>query len=216
MPTTDTKADIPWLGVIADDYTGAADVAGTLVNAGMRVVQAFGLPDPSIEVHDVDCIVVSLKTRSLPAPEAVEQSRAAARVLKAHGVRQLYFKYCSTFDSTPEGNIGPVADALRTEFVPDGQITVVAPGTPALGRTLYNGVLFAGTDLLQESSMRHHPLTPMTDSNVLRCLTTRWSPVDQASSEAWRQPGGSASHRNRHSPPGHRGQPQLSPAAAPR
>ena len=170
MLNTPTNALAPWLGVIADDYTGASDVAGTLVNAGMRVVQTFGVPDPAVQLHDVDCIVVSLKTRSLPAVEAVQQSLAAAHALTSRGVRQLYFKYCSTFDSTSEGNIGPVADALRSEFVPEGQITVVAPGTPALGRTVYNGVLFAGTDLLQESSMRHHPLTPMTDSNVLRLL----------------------------------------------
>ena len=170
MPNTQMKVDVPWLGVIADDYTGASDVAGTLVKAGMRVVQTFGIPHLSMQLHDVDCIVVSLKTRSVSATEAVEQSLAAAHALKSRGVQQLYFKYCSTFDSTAEGNIGPAADALRREFVPDGQITVVAPGTPALRRTVYNGVLFAGTDLLQESSMRHHPLTPMADSNVPRLL----------------------------------------------
>jgi uncharacterized protein YgbK (DUF1537 family) len=170
MSNTQMTANVPWLGVIADDFTGASDVAGTLVVAGMRVVQTFGIPDPSMQLHDVDCIVVSLKTRSVPAHKAIEQSLAAARALKSRGVQQLYFKYCSTFDSTPEGNIGPVADALRKEFVPAGQITVVAPGTPALRRTVYNGVLFAGTDLLQESSMRHHPLTPMTDSSVPRLL----------------------------------------------
>ena len=164
------EANVPWLGVIADDFTGASDVAGTLVGAGMRVVQTFGIPDPSVQLHDVDCIVVSLKTRSVPAAEAVKQSLAAAHALKSRGVQQLHFKYCSTVDSTPEGNIGPVADALPEEFVPAGQITVVAPGTPALRRTVYNGVLFAGTDLLQESSMRHHPLTPMTDSSVPRLL----------------------------------------------
>ncbi|MET4619645.1 uncharacterized protein YgbK (DUF1537 family) [Arthrobacter sp. 2762] len=178
MSATPTKANITWLGVIADDFTGASDVAGTLVSAGMRVVQTFGIPDASMQLHDVDCIVISLKTRSVPADEAVEQSLAAARALRSRGVQQLYFKYCSTFDSTPEGNIGPVADALREEFVPAGQITVVAPGTPALRRTVYNGVLFAGTDLLQESSMRHHPLTPMTDSNVPRLLQAQTnSPV---------------------------------------
>lgn len=170
MSNTQMNANVPWLGVIADDFTGASDVAGTLVGAGMRVVQIFGIPDPSMQIHDVDCIVVSLKTRSVPAAEAVEQSLAAAHALKSRGVQQLYFKYCSTFDSTPEGNIGPVADALRNEFVPAGQITIVAPGTPALLRTVYNGVLFAGTDLLQESSMRNHPLTPMTDSSVARLL----------------------------------------------
>lgn len=170
MSNTQMNANVPWLGVIADDFTGASDVAGTLVGAGMRVVQTFGIPDPSMQLHDVDCIVVSLKTRSIPAAEAVEQSLAAARALKSRGVQQLYFKYCSTFDSTPEGNIGPVADALRTELVPAGQITVVAPGTPALRRTVYNGVLFAGADLLQESSMRNHPLTPMADSSVPRLL----------------------------------------------
>jgi uncharacterized protein YgbK (DUF1537 family) len=170
MSNTEMTANVPWLGVIADDFTGASDVAGTLVGAGMRVVQTFGIPDPSMQLHDVDCIVVSLKTRSVPAAEAVEESLAAARALKSRGVQQLYFKYCSTFDSTREGNIGPVADALRQEFVPAGHITVVAPGTPALRRTVYNGVLFAGTDLLQESSMRNHPLTPMTDSSVPRLL----------------------------------------------
>lgn len=170
MSNTQMNANVPWLGVIADDFTGASDVSGTLVGAGMRVVQTFGIPDLLMQLHDVDCIVVSLKTRSVPVVEAVEESLAAARALKSRGVQQLYFKYCSTFDSTPEGNIGPVADALRKEFVPAGQITVVAPGTPALRRTVYNGVLFAGTDLLQESSMRNHPLTPMTDSSVPRLL----------------------------------------------
>lgn len=170
VSNTQMTANVPWLGVIADDFTGASDVAGTLVGAGMRVVQTFGIPDPSMQLHDVDCIVVSLKTRSVPVAEAVEESLAAARALKSRGVQQLYFKYCSTFDSTPEGNIGPVADALRKEFVPAGQITVVAPGTPALRRTVYNGVLFAGRDLLQDSSMRNHPLTPMTDSSVPRLL----------------------------------------------
>ena len=170
MSKSPTKADVPWLGVIADDYTGASDVAGTLVRAGMRVVQTFGIPEPSLQLQDVDCIVVSLKTRSVPATEAVEQSLAAAHALKSRGVQQLYFKYCSTFDSTPEGNIGPVADALRNEFVPDGHVTAVAPGNPALQRTVYNGVLFAGKNLLQESSMRNHPLTPMSDSNVPRLL----------------------------------------------
>ena len=170
MSHTQAKANAPWLGVIADDYTGASDVAGTLVRTGMRVVQTFGVPEQSTQLRDVDCIVVSLKTRSVPVDEAVEQSLAAARALRSRGVQQLYFKYCSTFDSTPAGNIGPVADALRKEFVPDGQVTVVAPGTPALRRTVYNGVLFAGMDLLQESSMRHHPLTPMSDSNVPRLL----------------------------------------------
>lgn len=180
MSNTHMTANVPWLGVIADDFTGASDVAGTLVEAGMRVVQTFGVPDSSMQLHDVDCIVVSLKTRSVPVAEAVEQSLAAARALKSRGVQQLYFKYCSTFDSTPEGNIGPVADALRKEFVPAGQATVVAPGTPALRRTVYNGVLFAGTDLLQESSMRNHPLTPMTDSNVARLLQAQTkNPVGQ-------------------------------------
>ncbi|MEV7605650.1 3-oxo-tetronate kinase [Paenarthrobacter sp. NPDC089322] len=170
MPNNHMKSDVPWLGVIADDYTGASDVAGTLVDAGMRVVQTFGIPDLTVPPQDVDCIVVSLKTRSVSPGEAVEESLAAARALRSCGVRQLYFKYCSTFDSTSEGNIGPVADALREEFAAAGQVTVVAPGTPALRRTVYNGVLFAGTDLLQESSMRHHPLTPMSDSNVPRLL----------------------------------------------
>jgi uncharacterized protein YgbK (DUF1537 family) len=170
MSNSQPKPNVPWLGVIADDYTGASDVAGTLVGAGMRVAQTFGIPEQSMQLQDIDCIVVSLKARSVPVAEAVEQSLAAARALKARGVQQLYFKYCSTFDSTPEGNIGPVADALREEFVPDGDITVVAPGTPALRRTVYNGVLFAGENLLQESSMRNHPLTPMTDSSVPRLL----------------------------------------------
>jgi 3-dehydrotetronate 4-kinase len=127
MSSTEMTANAPWLGVIADDFTGASDVAGTLVSAGMRVVQTFGVPNPSMQLHDVDCIVVSLKTRSAPAADAVEESLAAARALKSRGVQQLYFKYCSTFDSTPEGNIGPVADALLVNLSPPARSQSLLP-----------------------------------------------------------------------------------------
>lgn len=157
----------PYLGCIADDFTGATDLASNLVRSGMRVVQTIGIPsEPPSE--EVDAIVIALKSRTIPANQAVEQSLAALQWLRAQQVQQVYFKYCSTFDSTPEGNIGPVTDALMdalgTEF------TIACPAFPENGRSVYKGYLFAGDVLLQESGMRNHPLTPMTDSNLVRVL----------------------------------------------
>lgn len=156
----------PLLGCIADDFTGGTDIASMLVKGGMRTVQTIGVPQRRIV--DVDAIVVALKTRTMPAKQAVQESVEAVRWLREAGCRQFYFKYCSTFDSTPAGNIGPVIDALLEELGVD--FTVVCPALPANGRTVYRGHLFVGNDLLSESGMRHHPLTPMTDSSLLRLL----------------------------------------------
>jgi 3-dehydrotetronate 4-kinase len=154
------------LGCIADDFTGATDLANTLSRQGMRMVQTIGIPSdiPS----DTDAIVVALKSRTIPADDAVVQSLEACRWLKAQGARQIFFKYCSTFDSTDKGNIGPVADALLAELGAD--ITIVCPAFPENGRTIYLGHLFVGSVLLSDSSMRHHPLTPMLDSNLVTVM----------------------------------------------
>jgi len=156
----------PWLGVIADDYTGATDLAGMLVREGTRAVQYLGVPHDDTPVPDTDCLVVALKSRSIPAEDAVEQSLAAARWLLAQGVDQLFFKYCSTFDSTPAGNIGPVAEALAREV--GASITILTPSVPENGRTVYQGDMFVWDVPLNESSLRTHPLNPMTDSNLVR------------------------------------------------
>lgn len=156
------------LGIVADDFTGATDLANTLVKAGMRTVQCLGVPRADAAVPDADAVVVALKSRSSPAAEAVAQSLAAAAWLKAGGARQLYFKYCSTFDSTDRGNIGPVADALL-DFA-GGRLTVFNPAFPTNRRTVYQGHLFVADALLSDSSMRHHPLTPMTDASLVRTL----------------------------------------------
>lgn len=155
------------LGCIADDFTGGTDLAGMLVKAGMRTVQLIGVPDGP-PPDDVDAVVIALKSRTDPADEAVAESLAALRWLQAEGCRQFYFKYCSTFDSTPRGNIGPVAEALMQALSTD--FTIGCPAFPANGRTLYKGHLFVGDVLLSESGMRHHPLTPMTDANLVRVL----------------------------------------------
>ena len=155
------------LGAIADDLTGATDLANTLVRQGMRTVQLIGAPARPVP-DDVDAIVVALKTRTIPAPEAVAQSLAALEWLVAAGARQVFFKYCSTFDSTDAGNIGPVADALLDAL--GETFTVFCPAFPANGRTLYRGYLFVGDVLLSESGMRDHPLTPMRDPNLRRVL----------------------------------------------
>lgn len=154
------------LGCIADDFTGATDLANNLVRAGMRVVQTIGVPRAPVE--DVDAIVVALKSRTIPAAEAVAQSLAAARWLRAQGCRQLYFKVCSTFDSTPQGNIGPVGEALLQEV--GAPFCCVTPAFPENGRTVFQGHLFVGDLLLSDSGMRNHPLTPMTDANLVRVL----------------------------------------------
>ena len=154
------------LGCIADDFTGATDLANTLTRRGMHTVQTIGLPKGA--APEADAIVVALKSRTIPAAEAVAQSLEACRWLKAHGAKQIFFKYCSTFDSTDEGNIGPVADALLDELKSD--FTIACPAFPENGRTIYLGHLFVGGDLLSDSSMRNHPLTPMRDANLVRVL----------------------------------------------
>ena len=154
------------LGCIADDFTGATDLANNLVRAGMRVVQAIGVPPAP--VADVDCVVVALKSRTIPAGDAVAQSLEALRWLRAQGCRQFYFKVCSTFDSTPSGNIGPVGEALLEEL--GAGFCCVTPAFPENGRTVFKGHLFVGDLLLSDSGMRDHPLTPMTDANLVRVL----------------------------------------------
>ena len=157
------------LGCIADDQTGATDLANTLARRGMSVVQTIGVPAPGDPIPDAEAIVVALKSRTIPAKDAVALSLQACRWLKAAGARQFYFKYCSTFDSTDQGNIGPVADALVEEL--DAGLTTVCPAFPETGRTIYLGHLFVGRDLLSDSPMRHHPLTPMKDANLVRVLS---------------------------------------------
>jgi uncharacterized protein YgbK (DUF1537 family) len=156
------------LGAIADDLTGATDLANTLVRRGMRTVQLIGVPTRAVP-DAVDAVVVALKTRTTPAAEAVAQSVAALRWLIAADARQFFFKYCSTFDSTDAGNIGPVADALLDALGAD--FTVFCPAFPENGRTIYRGYLFIGDGLLSESGMRDHPLTPMRDPNLRRVLS---------------------------------------------
>lgn len=158
------------LGCIADDFTGATDLANNLVRAGMRAVQTIGVPGGPLRA-DADAVVVALKTRSLPADEAVAQSLAALAWLRAQGAEQIYFKYCSTFDSTPQGNIGPVTDALMARLGTD--FTIATPAFPDNKRTVFKGYLFVGDVLLNESGMQHHPLTPMTDPNLRRVLAAQ-------------------------------------------
>jgi 3-dehydrotetronate 4-kinase len=155
------------LGCIADDFTGATDLAGMLVRAGMRTVQLIGVPEAPLP-SDVDAVVIALKSRTIPAKDAVEQSLAALQWLKNAGCRQFYFKYCSTFDSTDEGNIGPVTDALMSAL--GTRFTIACPAFPENKRTIFKGYLFVGDVLLNESGMRDHPLTPMTDANLVRVL----------------------------------------------
>jgi uncharacterized protein YgbK (DUF1537 family) len=157
------------LGCIADDVTGATDLANNLVRAGLRVMQTIGVPETALTSSDaVDAIVVAQKTRTIPVAEAVEKSLRALSWLRNAGARQIYFKYCSTFDSTPQGNIGPVTDALMDALGCD--FTIACPAFPEAGRTIYKGNLFVGDVPLNESGMRDHPLTPMTDANLVRVL----------------------------------------------
>lgn len=158
----------PLLGCIADDITGATDLALMLGRHGMPVVQYIGLPHEEEDDPDAAAVVIALKSRTIQASEAVEASVTAARWLQRRNVRQMYFKYCSTFDSTDDGNIGPVMNALLTET--EGQLAPVCPAFPANLRTVYQGHLFVGSQLLSDSSMRQHPLTPMTDANLVRVL----------------------------------------------
>ena len=155
------------LGCIADDFTGATDLANNLVRGGMRVVQAIGVPSDDGDV-DADAVVVALKSRTVAPADAVAESLAALRWLQARGAAQIYFKYCSTFDSTPQGNIGPVTEALMDALGTD--FTIATPAFPDNGRTVFKGHLFVGETLLNESGMQDHPLTPMTDANLVRVL----------------------------------------------
>jgi len=157
---------MPLLGCIADDFTGATDLAAMLVRHGMRVVQVIGVPEGSLP--DADAVVVALKSRTVPAAEAVADSLAACDALLADGAKQIFFKYCSTFDSTDAGNIGPVADALLQRL--QSGFAVACPAFPTNGRTIYQGHLFVGGALLNESGMENHPLTPMRDANLVRVL----------------------------------------------
>ncbi|MGZ5893438.1 MAG: 3-oxo-tetronate kinase [Caldimonas sp.] len=162
------------LGCIADDFTGATDLANNLVRAGMRVVQTIGVPSASEAAEapgddaGVDGVVVALKSRTIEPEAAVAQSLAAYRFLRGEGATQIYFKVCSTFDSTPRGNIGPVLEALMDEL--GCRFTIATPAFPDNGRTVFKGHLFVGDVLLSDSGMRHHPLTPMTDANLVRVL----------------------------------------------
>jgi uncharacterized protein YgbK (DUF1537 family) len=157
------------LGAVADDLTGATDLALMLAREGMRTIQVVGVPDEGLDIGDADAIVVALKSRTIPAADAVTQSLAAAEWLIAGGAEQIIFKYCSTFDSTPEGNIGPVLDALQARLA--APLTIACPAFPANGRSVYQGHLFVGDMLLSDSPMKDHPLTPMTDSNLVRVLS---------------------------------------------
>lgn len=163
------------LGAIADDFTGATDLANNLVRAGMRTLQVIGVPDTPLLLEDVDAVIVALKSRSCEAAQAVSQSLEALEWLQARGVRQVFFKYCSTFDSTAVGNIGPVADALLESL--GARQTVMVPAFPVNRRTVYQGHLFVGDRLLNESGMEQHPLNPMTDADLVRVLAqqSKWT-----------------------------------------
>ena len=156
------------LGAIADDVTGATDLCSMLVRGGMRTVQFLGVPANHDAVPDADAVVVALKSRTAPVSEAVNDSLAALDWLRHAGARQFFFKYCSTFDSTPQGNIGPVADALIAAL--GCGFALACPAFPANARSVYQGHLFVGSALLNESGMENHPLTPMTDANLVRVL----------------------------------------------
>jgi len=155
------------LGCIADDFTGATDLASNLVRAGMRVVQAIGVPEQPLDT-DADAVVVALKSRTLAPDQAIAQSLAALHWLQAQGAQQVYFKYCSTFDSTAQGNIGPVTEALMDALGSD--FTIATPAFPDNQRTVFKGHLFVGDVLLNESGMQHHPHTPMLDAYLVRVL----------------------------------------------
>ncbi|KAA0078565.1 3-oxo-tetronate kinase [Tardiphaga sp. P9-11] len=156
------------LGCIADDYTGASDLANTLTRCGLRTVQTIGIPADDLKLPEVDAVVVSLKSRSIAASAAVEKSRAAEKWMRSRGADHVLFKICSTFDSTDKGNIGPVMDALRLDS--GDNIVLVTPAFPETGRTVYQGNLFVGAVPLNESPLKDHPLNPMHDSNLVRVL----------------------------------------------
>jgi uncharacterized protein YgbK (DUF1537 family) len=156
------------LGCIADDYTGASDLANTLTRSGLRTVQTIGVPSDDLKLPEVDAVVVSLKSRSIDAALAVAKSRQAEKWMRARGARHVLFKICSTFDSTDAGNIGPVIDALRSDA--GDAVVLVTPAFPETGRTVYQGNLFVGSVPLNESPLKDHPLNPMHDSNLVRVL----------------------------------------------
>jgi uncharacterized protein YgbK (DUF1537 family) len=159
------------LGAIADDFTGATDLCNTLVRRGMRTVQLIDVPKPGMAAPDAEAVVIALKSRTILADDAVRMSLAALQWLKDAGARQILFKYCSTFDSTEAGNIGPVAEALLDALGSD--FTLFCPAFPEAGRTIYKGYLFVGDVLLSESGMRDHPLTPMRDPSLVRVLQSQ-------------------------------------------
>ncbi|PHN24778.1 3-oxo-tetronate kinase [Pseudomonas sp. ICMP 460] len=164
----------PLLGCIADDFTGATDLANMLVRGGMRTVQSIGIPSDEVAATlDADAIVIALKSRTVPAAQAVADSLAALEWLRAQGCEQIFFKYCSTFDSTAAGNIGQVSEALLKALNSD--FTLACPAFPENGRTIFRGHLFVQDQLLNESGMQHHPLTAMTDANLVRVLQSQTS-----------------------------------------
>ncbi|MFO1074254.1 MAG: 3-oxo-tetronate kinase [Geminicoccaceae bacterium] len=156
------------LGCIADDYTGASDLANTLTRAGLRTLQVIGVPQTSLDLPPADAIVLALKSRSVPAAQAIAWSEAAGDWLRARGAARILFKICSTFDSTDAGNIGPVTEALRAAA--GGGVVPVTPAFPETGRTVYMGHLFVGRVPLDESPLKDHPLNPMRDANLVRVL----------------------------------------------
>ncbi|MFO1322524.1 MAG: 3-oxo-tetronate kinase [Burkholderiales bacterium] len=159
------------LGTIADDLTGATDLGVNLAREGLSVIQVNGLPPPDLDVPAADAVIVALKSRTIPSGDAVAQSLAALAWLRARGAPRIYFKYCSTFDSTPRGNIGPVTEALQDAL--QAGIVPATPAYPRNQRTVYRGHLFVGDLMLSETGMRDHPLTPMTDANLVRLLAAQ-------------------------------------------
>ena len=161
------------LGCIADDFTGATDLANMLVKGGLKTIQLLGTPSKNDVVPSVDAVIIALKTRTIPVEDAIEQSLQAMNWLKNAGAKRFFFKYCSTFDSTDEGNIGPVIDALMAGL--ETQFTIACPAFPETERTIFKGHLFVGDKLLSDSPMKDHPLTPMTDSNLVSTLSRQTS-----------------------------------------
>lgn len=156
------------LGCIADDITGATDLALTLKRSGLRTIQVMGVPEDAAQLEAFDAVVIALKSRTNPVEEAIDWSLRSADVLLAAGARQIFFKYCSTFDSTDAGNIGPVAEALIEKL--GGDVAFVCPAFPTNRRTIYKGHLFVGDELLSSSPMKDHPLTPMRDSDLVAVM----------------------------------------------
>ncbi|MBW4035600.1 MAG: four-carbon acid sugar kinase family protein [Proteobacteria bacterium] len=156
------------LGCIADDYTGASDLANTLTRQGLRTIQTIGVPEAGLALGEVDAVVVALKTRSVPAADAVARSLGALAWLRGEGAGHIMFKVCSTFDSTDAGNIGPVTEALAAAL--DASVVPVTPAFPETGRTVFQGHLFVGSRPLHESPLKDHPLNPMRDSDLVRVL----------------------------------------------